>query len=133
MLNAQAFATYSFGLDSFECGRFRSIPNNSKRLLLFPTMSHRRLHRGIRLYTRDKSQLLSSRCSNAKVSNISETTKQFPSFFSRGRVLRGRGRVFSNKQRLFGNKRALLRNKGWLLEERIYTLHRRAFIAILNY
>jgi hypothetical protein len=40
--NALTIATYSFGFCAFECGRFRSVPNNSKRLLIFPQKSHHR-------------------------------------------------------------------------------------------
>lgn len=69
MLNAQTSATYSFGLVLFECGRFESYPNNSKRLLNFsrnvaPAPP-------LRLYRR---------CSRAKIVIISGTTKLYCSF-----------------------------------------------------
>ena len=107
MLNAQTLATYSFGLDSFECGRFRSIPNNSKRLLYF-YMSRQHLHRGF--------------CQRlvAKVEKTLRTTKTFLSFFNRCRLFFNKWHLFLNKGRLLLNKERLLFSRGRLLGNELF-------------
>ena len=74
MHNAQAFATYSFGLDSLECARFRSIPNNSKRLLIFLESRTAALRPGPLVADMRLTVIATlQQCSGAKVQNYFET------------------------------------------------------------